>query len=270
MPRSSLLAPLPCPGTCSWVPAHDGSLSAFGRLVTMAYPMMDIGVLFIVVNSLVFGGVRRPADKLVAVAVMAMVVADFVFDVQILHGSYTWGDPIDAGWLINYVLLGVAALHPSMATVLPPAPAAADQLHRRRWMPVVALAGFVSPGILLLGTELHVAVDVKVLAATSILLIALVVLRVSWLLTRLVRQTGQLQERTHSLQAALTARELLEADLRYQAFHDSLTGPAARPGRSRTHGHDPRLRACSAHLLRTWTVSRRSTTAWDTNTVTTC
>src|SRR5664279_2600451 len=208
--------------------AHDGSLSAFGRLVTMAYPMMDIGVLFIVVNSLVFGGVRRPADKLVAVAVMAMVVADFVFDVQILHGSYTWGDPIDAGWLINYVLLGVAALHPSMATVLPPAPAAVDQLHRRRWMPVVALAGFVSPAILLLGTELHVAVDVKVLAATSILLIALVVLRVSWLLTRLVRQTGQLQERTHSLQAALTARELLEADLRYQAFHDSLTGLANR------------------------------------------
>src|SRR5664279_3837755 len=49
--------------------AHDGSLGAFGRLVTMAYPMMDIGVLFIVVNSLVFGGVRRPADKLVAVAV---------------------------------------------------------------------------------------------------------------------------------------------------------------------------------------------------------
>ena len=124
------------------------------------------------------------------------------------------------------MLLGVAALHPSMATVLPPAPA--DRLHRRRWMPVVALAGFVSPGILLLGTVLHVAVDVQVLAATSILLIALVVLRVSWLLTRLVRQTGQLQQRTHSLQAALSAQQLLEADLRHQAFHDSLTGLANR------------------------------------------
>ena len=198
--------------------AHDRTLSGFGRLVTFAYPVMDIGVLFIVVNSLAFSRVRRSAEKLIAGGMAAMVIADFVYDIQILHGSYSVGNPVDAGWLISYVLLGVAALHPSMATVLPPA---AEQLHRRRWMPVVALAGFVSPAILFVGSLLHVSVDVRVLAATSILLFGLVVLRVSWLFTRVASHAGSLQE-------ALAIQRGLEGDLRHQAFHDSLTGLANR------------------------------------------
>lgn len=209
--------------------AHDNSLHVLGRLVTMAYPVMDIGVLFIVVNSLVFRGMRRPADKLIALAVVAMVTADFGYDVLILHGNYSVGNPLDAGWLIDYVLIGAAALHPSMATVLPPA--AADHLHRRRWMPVVALAAVVSPVILFVSNVMHIAVDVRVEAATSILLLSLVALRVSWLFTRIARQTGQLEEQTdqlrkhaESLQEALLVREVLEADLRHQAFHDGLTG----------------------------------------------
>jgi hypothetical protein len=96
----------------------------------LGYPIMDLGVLFIVVNSLVFGNVRRTADKLIAAAMAAMVVADFAYGVQILHGTYSTGNPIDAGWLIRYVLLGVAALHPSMATVPTRSP---EALHRRRW-----------------------------------------------------------------------------------------------------------------------------------------
>ncbi len=205
--------------------AHDRSLSAFGRIVTMAYPVMDLGVLFILINSLVFGRARRTSEKLIAAGMLAMVVADFVYDIQILHGTYEVGAPVDAGWLICYVLLGAAALHPSMATVQPPEP---ERLHRRRWMPVVAAAGFVSPVILLLAGLLHQAVDVRVLASTSILLFALVVLRVSWLFTRLASQTRQVQEHADSLQVALATQRALEADLRHQAFHDSLTGLANR------------------------------------------
>jgi diguanylate cyclase (GGDEF)-like protein len=192
--------------------AHDESLRVVGKLVMLAYPIMDLGVLFIVVNSLIFGGVRRPVDKLIASAIVAMVIADFAYDILLLHGQYEIGNPIDAGWFVNYVLVGVAALHPSMATVLPPAPV--DHLHRRRWMPVVALAGFVAPVILFVGNLLHIAVDVRFLAATSIVLIAVVAIRVSWLFT--------------SLQEGFTVQELLEADLRHQAFHDSLTGLANR------------------------------------------
>ncbi len=35
---------------------HDGAMSAFGKLVIMAYPIMDLGILFIVTRSLLFGG----------------------------------------------------------------------------------------------------------------------------------------------------------------------------------------------------------------------
>ena len=213
--------------------AHDQSLTFFGRLVTMAYPIMDLGVLFIVVNSIVFGGMRRPTDKILAGGIAVMVIADFVYDALILRGSYSVGNPIDAGWLISYVLFGVAALHPSMATVLPPA--ADEPLHSRRWMPLVAVAAFIAPTILLVADLLHVAVDVRVLAASTIALISLIALRVSWLFTRLADQAGQLQEQTielqkhaDSLQEALRVQGLLESDLRHQAFHDALTGLANR------------------------------------------
>ncbi|HEX4507766.1 MAG TPA: EAL domain-containing protein [Alphaproteobacteria bacterium] len=205
--------------------AHDQTLSALGRLVTMAYPVMDIGLLFLVVNSLVFGRDRRVAAKLIAASMGAMVVADFVYDIQILHGSYAVGNLIDAGWLISYVLLGAAALHPSMASS--PAPVS-DGTQRRRWMPVVALAGFVSPVIMFVSALMHESVDVRILAATSIVLFALVVVRVSWLFTRLANQSGQLQKHADSLQEALATQRGLEGDLRHQAFHDSLTGLANR------------------------------------------
>ena len=205
--------------------AHDATLGGLGKVVTMAYPVMDLGVLFLVVNSLLFAGVRRTCDKLIAAAIAVMVVADFVYDVQVLHGTYATGNAVDAGWLISYVLLGAAALHPSMATDAPPRP---EDLHRRRWMPVVAVAGFVSPAILFASSVMHVAVDVRVLSATSILLFALVALRVSWLFTRVANQTAELRKHADSLQASLASQQLLEDDLRHQAFHDSLTGLANR------------------------------------------
>jgi diguanylate cyclase (GGDEF)-like protein len=201
--------------------AHDSTVSWFGKLVTMAYPVMDLGVIFIVASALLFGVARRPADKLIMAAVIVMLIGDFVYDVLVLRGSYSVGNPVDAAFLINYALIGAAALHPSMA--LPVAATRRDQPTDRRWMPLVAVAGFVAPTILLVGSAAGFAVDVPALAATSIALFALIVVRFSWLFTRTRHQTELLAEHGESLQTALDAQHALEDDLRHQAFHDSLT-----------------------------------------------
>ena len=200
--------------------AHDSTVSGFGKLVTLAYPMMDLGVVFIVVGALLYGVARRSSDKLIIAAITAMLVGDFVYDVLVLRGAYTVGNPVDAAFLVNYVLIAVAALHPSMAQAL----ATDDGTESRRWMPLVAIAGFVSPVILLIGTVTGIAVDVPVLAGTSIALFTLIVARFWWLFGRTRRQTILLAERSESLQDALDAQLVLQEDLRYQAFHDSLTG----------------------------------------------
>jgi diguanylate cyclase (GGDEF)-like protein len=201
--------------------AHDSTISSFGKLVTMGYPIMDIGVLFIVVSGLLSSTGRRPVDTLIGLAMASMMVADFGYDILVLHGAYQTGNLIDAGWLISYVLMGVAALHPSVA-VDPGARPPRGETRRR--LPLVALAGFIGPGILLIAGLVGSELDVPVLASLSIVLLALVVLRVTWLLSRLTNQTLQLRERTHRLQDALNRQQLLEDDLRYQSFHDGLTG----------------------------------------------
>lgn len=199
--------------------ANNSTMDTFGKLVTLAYPVMDIAILFVVVRGLMFRIARRPVHRLLAGSLLSMLVGDFIYDVLVQHGSYSTGNPVDAGWLISYVLVATAALHPSVAD-LPGESSRLTALDQRR-LPFVAIAGFVSPAILLVSTLLGKQVDVVVLAALSMVLFALVVARMWWLFTRLAGQT-------HDLVAALSEHGALEADLRHQAFHDALTGLANR------------------------------------------
>ncbi len=209
--------------------AHDASLSQFAKLVTMAYPVLDLGLLFIVVSALMNRAARRPADTLVAIALSLTLVSDFVYDLLVLHSSYTAGNLVDAGFLLNYVFMAAAAVHPSVATARRAADDQAGQrLSEHRWLPLVAIAAFVSPGILLIGSVAGWDVDADVLAATTIVLCALAVLRAYWLFGQLKEQAIALQERGDSLHASLAVQQALETDLRHQAFHDSLTGLANR------------------------------------------
>lgn len=154
-----------------------------------------------------------------------MLAADFIYDLLVLHSNYNAGNPVDALFLANYVVLAAAALHPNMATAMAssgarPAP--------RLWWALVAGAGFASPVVLLVGGLFGVQVDVGVLAATSIVLFALAAVRTSWLFGRLRLQTVELRDRSEDLHHALDTQHALERDLRHQAFHDSLTGLANR------------------------------------------
>ncbi len=206
--------------------AHDSTTSVFGRLVALAYPIMDLAVLFIVASTMLAGTARRPVDKILCTAVAMMLVADFSYDILVLHGLYTTGNLVDAAFLLNYVLIAAAALHPSMTT--PSLDVRDAPRQRRLWLPLVAGAGFVSPMILFVSTALHRSVDVLVLAGTAMAVFSLAVLRATWLFGRLRAQTTQLRMRGESLDAALAGQQALQDDLRHQAFHDGLTGLANR------------------------------------------
>jgi diguanylate cyclase len=199
--------------------AHDSSMGVFGRFVAMSYPILDLAVLFIVIQGLVFGTVRRSVHTLLAAAMLAMIIGDFVYDLMVLHGTYVVGGAVDAGWLISYVLIGAAALHPAMAGA--PVGLAADVTRRlddsRRQLPLVASAGFVSPTILVIAAVVGRPADVAALALMSIALFGMVMVRMHWMLDRIRTQT-------HSLKQSLVVRDSLETELRHQAFHDSLTG----------------------------------------------
>jgi diguanylate cyclase (GGDEF)-like protein len=206
--------------------ARDGSTSVIARLVAVAYPVMDVGVLFVVVLAVLRGSARRPSDRLLVAAIAMMLVADSWYDFVVLYGSYSAGHPVDAPFLLNYVLLAAAALHPSAAeapVAVPDRPAST-----RHWLPLVGGAGLVAPVVLLVDPVLDRRVDTAVLAWLSMVLFVLVVVRMAWMFRRIQAQTRELERRGESLSDALHAQRQLEEELRHQAFHDSLTGLANR------------------------------------------
>lgn len=194
---------------------HDTTLNTFGMLVNLAYPIMDIALVFLVFRTLLFRESRQPFHKLLAVAMTVMFVSDFTYDLLVLHNSYTSGNAVDALFLIEYVLVGVAALHPSIAARISEAEAAgavssSEEASNRHRMPVVILAGFIPPAILVLTASLGVSVNVLVMASLCIAVFAVICLRMIWLINRISGQSLELKEN--------------EANLRYIAFHDELTG----------------------------------------------
>jgi diguanylate cyclase (GGDEF)-like protein len=212
---------------------HDGSLTTFGKLVILAYPIMDIFLVFIVFRSLLFGSSKGFFCKLLAAALIAMFLADFVYDLLVLHGSYQTGNPVDALFLINYVLMGVAALHPSIGQRVPVPKKQVPNVYRRETngrsrIPVVAFAGFIPPTILLVASVYHLTIDVPVMSGLCVGVFALIYLRMMWLIEQITGQTNEIAVHARALEASHRQRDSLEADLRHLAFHDELTGLANR------------------------------------------
>ncbi len=206
--------------------AGDSSLTWLAKVTTAAYPIMDIGIVFVLASALLFGGARSAAHKIVALAMVVMLIGDIGYLLLELHGAYADGSAIDVTWLLNYVLVGVAALHPSMAAE--PASVRSEPMGRAAWMPTVTISAAIPPGLLVVSGIALRRADIGVLGVTSLLLIGLILLRMDWMVGRLSGQAQELAEQAATLRKALAVRDDLEADLRHQAFHDSLTGLANR------------------------------------------
>lgn len=198
---------------------HNVTLSAFGMLVNLAYPMMDIALIFIIFRASVHGKFRYFFQRLVAVAIITVFTGDFIFDLLTLHNSYSNTNFVDAFFLFQYTLVAAAALHPSIAnqeiaTAPPEGGAPPGEGRRRSHLPVMILGGFVPPLILTIASALHASVDVLPLSLLCLAIFALVGLRLWWLIRRMSLQATQINE-------SLTELAFLEERSRL-AFEDNM------------------------------------------------
>jgi len=220
---------------------HEQGISTLGRLVAMAYPIMDVALVFVLFKSVVFGSIRRTYHLWLMASMAVMFVADFSFDLLVLHNAYYTGQFCDAFFLIEYVLVAVAALHPSVGAVddaelAHVAPDPETSLHEVDWqrtetgrrLPLVALAAFIPP-LLLVATALSgTSVNVTAVSVLCLAVFAVIAMRMLWMLTRISDQAADLEHHAHQLEESHAARDTLEADLRHLAYHDELTGLANR------------------------------------------
>jgi diguanylate cyclase len=114
-------------GLLSWVLVmvpyfQDPSLGLVQRLVSLAYPVGDVLLLALAARLATSPGRRTAAFRLLVASLIVTMAADTLFSVLSLSGASV--AVTDGMYLVDYLLLGAAGLHPSMAGLLEPAPAA--------------------------------------------------------------------------------------------------------------------------------------------------
>jgi hypothetical protein len=83
-------------------------------LVSIGYPMFDVAIIGIIARVLLGRHGQSLAIRALMVGIAVYFVSDVVYSMQSLDGTYQVG-VVDTGWLLGYLLFGVAAAHPSSA-----------------------------------------------------------------------------------------------------------------------------------------------------------
>jgi diguanylate cyclase (GGDEF)-like protein len=189
---------------------NDGTLSMLEKVVSIAYPAGDLLCLAVLVRLLIAGppGERRvtPSLAFLSAAFAVVLVIDVAFTIGTVTDTYNPGGVLDAMYLVPYVLVGMAGLHPSVHRIADPLPASEVTLSRPR-MALLAFAAILTPGMMAVEAGLGHSLAVPVIVGGTTVVFLLVVVRMASL---------------------VDALEVSRAQLAYDASHDSLTGLANR------------------------------------------
>jgi two-component system, cell cycle response regulator len=171
----------------------------------------------VAVRLLVGPGSRPVSYWLLSASLLVVLATDTVYVLMQLTGTYMTGNVLDASWLGSYVLLGAAALHPSMRVLSEPSET--PRTHTSRWrLGLLAVASLVAPATLVIPTTLGRAVNLPVIAGASAVLFLLVVARLGELVD---------EQRRAAVTDGLTGlynRRFFEATLALEAEHAFRSG----------------------------------------------
>jgi diguanylate cyclase (GGDEF)-like protein/PAS domain S-box-containing protein len=163
--------------------AEDHTLTLSTKLISIAYPLADILVLGVLLRIAVGSSRRALAFGFLVCATAALLLTDTIYGWKLLHGGYATGGLLDAGWATFYGLLGAAALHPSMRTLAEPTAVPEEHLTRLR-LGLLTCATLTAPVLLIARGALGGSLDGYVVLAASMILFALVLLRMTGLVRR--------------------------------------------------------------------------------------
>ncbi|MDH4147436.1 MAG: GNAT family N-acetyltransferase, partial [Acidimicrobiia bacterium] len=181
----------------------DETLDLLGRLISIAYPVMDVALLAVAARLATSVHLHNRSYALMAAGVMSLLVADFIYGILNSAGAFETGGFADAFWIGFYALVGAAALHPAMATPTRTRPPQPGRITMTR-LGVLCLVTLTVPVIDLAWGE---PFD-KVLTTTASMAMFLLVLGRLMGLMRTIKES--------------------EAQARHDATHDALTGLANR------------------------------------------
>ena len=200
---------------------RGGDIAVLDRLTSVAYPIGDFFILATGVR-LVVGRGRRPASFwLLFAGLFTLLAADGLFGYLTLSGKFAEHTIIDAGWIIFYVALGAAALHPSMQELS----VVTDELRpvSAGRLVVIASAVLLAPAMLFTQDAIGNVTDATPIALTGAVVVALALVRI----VGLVREAAELRSETRFralVDKSSDAIVVIDGDGRIQ-YHTPSTEP---------------------------------------------
>jgi len=115
--------------------------------LALAFPLMDVLLVSLAARMMLGPGPRSPAFEMVTTALLFQLVGDALYGYASLHGWYRAGDPVDLLFVASAILLGTAALHPSMVQLTEPIPDPEQRLSGKR-LALLSAATLMAPAML--------------------------------------------------------------------------------------------------------------------------
>ena len=156
--------------------ARDPSLTSLEKSVAIAYPLGDVLVLAMIARLLAPGTARTRSVQLLTLGTIGVLASDVSYGLIQLHGTFHNGTVVDFGWAVLYAAWGAAALHPTMTQLTRPAPVQRAEVSPARLI-VLMLAALIAPTVLFIELLRGRYSDLPAVAAFSVVLYLLVMLR---------------------------------------------------------------------------------------------
>jgi len=207
--------------------AGDPSLTLLERLTALTYPALGILLLAVTARLAIGAGVRRPAHWILLVCFSSVLIGDTTFAFQELGDGFHTGGLIDIAWMVFFSGFGAAALHPSMRLVSQQTPLPPVNITTRRLV-LLATASLMAPGVLAYESYQRQPIDAPVIAAASVVLFLLVIVRMAGLIKILRQQASELDR--------LARIDALTGVPNRRAWDEALGAELARAAR---HGEAP-------------------------------
>ncbi|MDD4651892.1 MAG: ATP-binding protein [Methanothrix sp.] len=153
----------------------------WAALISLAYPVMDL-VLFIALIELLFkklAYLEHGPIILLAAGCATQIFTDSIFSIRTQNGTFVSGDILDSGWVISYLLLGLAGiLQTNISSSNQPLARDSFQNRRVNWTQNVPFLGIGAVFLLFVwGQEFSQIINYSLVSATFALIIGLMFIR---------------------------------------------------------------------------------------------
>ncbi|MEV0133555.1 bifunctional diguanylate cyclase/phosphodiesterase [Dactylosporangium sp. NPDC050688] len=172
--------------------AEAADVPFLARLCSLAYPSADVLLLVLLARLLAGRAARTASFWLLAAGLSLMFITDVAYSLVSTHDILAGGFLV-FGWLLSYVCLGAAALHPSMRGLDEPTDGLETALSKRR-LTVLAVSSLIAPALLLQQGAAGGDIDWLAIGLVAVVVFSLVLVRIAGLVGKVQDQADQLSE----------------------------------------------------------------------------